>query len=97
MSQYNGDPLRWHEWFGQFVNVVDSARLSDDVKLTCLKPFVTGKAKNALAEFAYSDVMYKDALNILICKFGQPHTVVNAHLEKLIYFPPLQMHFSTAL
>ena len=34
LSEVNGDPLHWHEWFGQFVSAVDSARLSDDVKLT---------------------------------------------------------------
>ena len=64
LSQYNVDPLHWHEWFGQFVSAVDSARMSDDVKLTYLKTLVTGKAKNAIAEFAYSGVMYKDALNL---------------------------------
>ena len=56
LSQYNGDRLHWHEWFAQFVSAVDSARLSDDVKLTCLKTLLTGKNKNAIAEFAYSSV-----------------------------------------
>ena len=78
LSQYNDDHLHWHDWFGQFVSAVDSSRLSDDVKLTYLKTLVTGKAKNAVAEFGYSGVLYKDALNTLIRKFGQPQTVVNA-------------------
>ena len=43
----------WHEWFGQFKSAIDSAQLSDDVKLTYLKTLVTGKARVALAEFAY--------------------------------------------
>ena len=34
LSQYNGDPIKWHEWFGQFKRAIDSAQLSDDVKLT---------------------------------------------------------------
>ena len=90
LSQCNGDPLHWHEWFGRFVSAVDSAYLSDDVKLTHLKTLVTGKAKNALTEFASSGFMHKDALKTLIWKFGQPQTVNNAHLEKLSFFPTIE-------
>ena len=34
LAQYSGDPLQWHEWFGQFESAIDSAPLTDDVKLT---------------------------------------------------------------
>ena len=46
LSQNNGDPLQWLEWFGQFKSAIDSQSLSDDVKLTCLKTLATGKAEN---------------------------------------------------
>ena len=36
--------------------------------------------------------MYKDALATLQRKFGQPHAIVGAHLDKLNNFPPLKMH-----
>ena len=29
-----GDPLKWHEWYGQFKSAIDSAPLTDDVKHT---------------------------------------------------------------
>ena len=83
LSQYNGDPLQWHEWHGQFSSAIDSQTLSDDVKLTYLKTLVTGKAKAAIAEFAYCGSMYRDALKTLERKFGQPQAVVTAHLDKL--------------
>ena len=94
LSQYNGDPLQWHEWYGQFKSAIDSQSLTDDVKLTYLKTLVTGKAKTAIAEFAYCGAMYKDALKTLERKFGQPQAVVSAHLDKLNSFPPLKMHNS---
>ena len=94
LSQYKGDPLQWHERFGQFKSAIDTQSLTDDVKLTYLKTLVTGKAKTAIAEFAYCGVMYKDALKTLERKFGQPQAVVSAHLEKLSSFPPLKMHNS---
>ena len=41
--------------------------------------------------------MYKNALNTLNWKFGQPPTVVNAHLDKLNCFPPLKIHESNSI
>ena len=97
LSQYNGDPLQWHEWFGQFKSAIDAQSLSDDVKLTYFKTLVTGKAKTAIAEFAYCGLNYKDALKTLERKFGQPQAVVSAHLVKLSSFPPLKMHNSDSI
>ena len=36
--------------------------------------------------------MYKDALNTLIRKFGQPQTISNVYLDKLSCLQPLKMH-----
>ena len=94
LAEFNGDPLKWQEWYGQFKSAIDSKSLTDDVKLTYLKTLVTGKAKIAIAEFAYCGLMYKDALRTLEHKFGQSQAVVSAHLEKQSNFPPLKMHNS---
>ena len=94
LAEFNGDPLKWQEWYGQFKSAIDSQSLTDDVKLSYLKTLVTGKAKIAIAEFAYCGLMYKDALRTLERKFGQPQAVVSAHLDKLSNFPPLKMHNS---
>ena len=45
LSEYNGDPIHWHEWFGQFKSAIDLTPLKDVVKLTYLKTLITGKAK----------------------------------------------------
>ena len=94
LADFNGDPLKWHEWYGQFKSAIDSQSLTDEFQLTYLKTLVTGKAKIAVAEFAYCGLMYKDALRTMERKFGQPQAVVSAHLDKLSNFPPLKMHNS---
>ena len=94
LAQYNGDPLQWHEWYGHFKSATDSQSLTDDVKLTYLKTLVTGKAKIAIAVFAYCGLMYKDAIRTLERKFGQPQAVVCAHLDKLSNFQSLKIHNS---
>ena len=86
-------PLERREWIGQFRSAVDSqSTLSDEVKLTYLKTLVTGKPKLAIADFAYSGRMYRDALRVLERKYRQTQTVVSAHLEKLNDVPPVKMH-----
>ena len=97
LAQYNGDPIQWHEWSGQFKSAIDSAPLTDDVKLTYLKTLVTGKAKTAIAKFAYCGAMYRDALKTLERKFGQPQAVLTAYLDKLASFPPVKMHNSESI
>ena len=97
LAQYSGDPLQWHEWYGQFKSAIDSAPLTDDVKLTYLKTLVSGKAKTTIAEFAYSGTMYKEALKTLERKFGQLQTVVSAYLVKLANYPPVKMQNSDSI
>ena len=94
LTRFDGNPLNWHEWLRQFISTVDSAIISDDEKLTYLKTLVVGKSKSAIAEYSYSGMLYKDALATLQRKFGQPHAVVGAHLDKLSNFPPLKLHNS---
>ena len=64
LSKYDGDPLSWHEWSGQFKSAIDSANLTDDEKLTYLKTLVTGKAKLAIADVAYSGRFYRESENV---------------------------------
>ena len=97
LESYDGNPLQWHEWFGQFRSAVDSAPLSPDVKLTYLKTLVTGRAKLAIANFAYCGSMYPQALKTLERKFGQPQAVVGAHLDKLSNYPAVKMHSSESI
>ena len=94
LSNYNGDPLLWHEWIGQFRSAIDSQNLSDAAKLTYLKGLLTGKAKKSIEQFAYSGALYNDAMKVLERKFGQPHAIAGAHLDKLNNYPSVKMHNS---
>ncbi len=76
---------------------VDSAPWSNDVEFTYLKTLTTGRAKAAIAEFAYCEVKYNDALGISERKFGQPQAGVGAHVEKLTNHPPIKIPNSVAI
>ena len=59
---------------------------SNDVKLRYIKTLVTGKAKLAIEDFAYSGRMYRDDLRVIEQKIGQNQNVVSTHLEILKAF-----------
>ena len=44
---------------------------------------VAGKAKSEIAGFRYNGSLYNQVLKHLESRFGKPHTVVQAHLDKL--------------
>ena len=94
LSKYDGDPLSWHEWSGQFKSAIDSVNLTDDEKLTYLKTLVTGKAKLAIADVTYSERFYRDSLKTLERKFGQPLVVVGAYFDKLASYTAVNKHRS---
>ena len=97
LSTFDGNPLQWHEWYGQFKSAVDQAAITDEVKMTYLKTLVSGEAKIAIEGFAYSGALYRDALKALERKFGQPQAVVTAHLEKLSNYPAVKIHNSESI
>ena len=97
MSQLKGDPVQWHEWFGQFKSALDSTSLSEEVKFTYFETLVTGEANVAIPDFAYCGAMYKDALKTLEREFGQPQAVVTAYLDKLANIPPVKKHNSDSI
>ena len=66
---YNGDPLQWQEWYGQFKSAIASAPLTADVKLTYLETLVNGKAKATISEYAYCGAMYQGVLHAPEKKF----------------------------
>ena len=97
LSTFDGNPLQWHEWYGQFKSAVDQAAITDEVKVTYLKTLVSGKAKITIEGFAYSGALYRDPLKSLERKFGQPQAVATAHLEKLSHYPAVKIHNSESI
>ena len=58
---------------------------------------MTGKAKTAIAEFAYCGRLYKGALKTLQGRFGQPQAVVSPCLDNLSNIPSLEMYSSESV
>ena len=62
LSSFEGNPSQWPKNVAQIKKVSMSKSMSDDVKLTFFKNLVSGKLKNAFAEFAFNCAFYKDSV-----------------------------------
>ena len=97
LAKFKGNPLQWHEWYSHFKSAIDSHAFSDDIKLTYLKTLVVFKAKDAIAEIAYCEKVYRDALKTLDQKFRQPQAVVTAHIDQLANYLSNKIHSSNQI
>lgn len=80
MTTYNGDRLKWTEFWDSFETAIDkNGSLSEVEKLKYLNSKLTGEAKLAVSEILLSNENYKVAVEILKERFGDQQTVVNSH------------------
>ena len=97
LNTFSGDPLEWPEWSGMFKATIDSCEISDTEKMSHLKLYVKGKAKDTIHGMGYEGHMYKLAWSALQRKFGQPHTIVGTQLAKVQKTPSIRIHDHQAI
>ena len=88
LQKFNGDPSKWADWYSRFSFMIGDTQLSDGQKIAYLQGLVIGKAKTAIEGFACNGHLYKDAINELKQRFGNPNVIISNLLEKLINYRP---------
>jgi hypothetical protein len=89
LIKFDGNPLKYWQFIKLFTSVVDKDTVSDDEKLTRLHQFTEGKAREAITHCLYSvnsSLGYRNALERLKDRFGNPHTISQAWVEKILKF-----------
>ena len=71
--------------------------VSLDHRMRYLKLFTSGKAKATINGFGYLGVHFDQAFTSLQKRFGAPHIIVWAQIEKLSKHPQVKMHNSTSI
>ncbi|XP_075253237.1 uncharacterized protein LOC142345040 [Convolutriloba macropyga] len=97
LISFDGNPLYWPEWSSKFIATVDKRHIPDTEKMSHLKTLLTGKAKAVVSGIGYSGRFYEAAWEILVRKFGRPHVIIDAQLERLRRAAPVKMHDSVSL
>ena len=94
LDKFDGDPLEWPEWSGQFLATVDESGITDSNKMKFLKSLLNGKTKAAIGGMGFSGQMYQVAWQTLENDFGRPELVVIAQLRKFYAYPFIKPHDS---
>ena len=79
---FSGDPLNWSEWKRMFQSTCCKPSVSLDHCVRYLKLFTSGKAKATIDVFVYLGVHFDQAFASLQKRFGAPHNIVWAQIEK---------------
>lgn len=89
LPKFDGDPLKWADWSGMFLAMIDSAPMTNAEKLAHLQNSLVGRAKAVVEGFGYNGDLYKHAYEQLRERFGKRQFVVRAFIEKLQKLPTL--------
>ena len=91
LPSFNGDKLKWSEFWDTFEATVDqTSSLSDVEKLTYLNSKLTGEAKHTVSGIQLSNENYEVTKTLLKDRFGSTQPVVNSHITHLINMKPAQ-------
>ncbi|XP_013855698.1 uncharacterized protein LOC106511492, partial [Austrofundulus limnaeus] len=93
MIKFNGDPLQYWKFMRLFTTMVDKESVAAEEKLTRLHQYTEGKARDAISHCLYNpdpSAGFKAALERLKTRFGNPHAISQAWVEKVLNFKEIR-------
>ncbi|XP_038131095.1 uncharacterized protein LOC119776626 [Cyprinodon tularosa] len=93
MIKFDGDPLQYWKFMRLFTAMVDKESVSAEEKLTRLHQYTEGKARDAISHCLYNpnpSLGFKEALERLKSRFGNPHSISQAWVEKVLNFKEIR-------
>ena len=90
ITKYDGDPLRWLEFWEQFDIAVHSRELENIIKFSYLREYLTGKAAAVTRGIPIKSENYKVAIDRLTKEYGCDAKVRSAHIKAIRDIQPLQ-------
>lgn len=85
---FSGNPLKWQTFWDTYKTAIhNNASLSDVQKFTYLKAQLSGEAANSIEGLPLSESNYAQSIELLEERFGQPHKIINAHMQALLDLP----------
>ena len=83
ITKYDGDPLRWLEFWEQFDIAVHSRKLENVIKFSYLREYLSGKAAAVLKGIPIKSENYKIAIERLKKEYGSDAKVRSAHIKAI--------------
>ena len=79
MQRYNGSPLAWIRWIGEFKCLIYDTALGPEQKLTALSNYLTLEDRKLLTDVGGGSQSYKYALKTLKKVCGRRDLISRAH------------------
>lgn len=83
LAKFNGDVLKWYEFWDQFSSNVHERRIKDVDKLLYLRSVLEGEAKKTIEGLEITSANYIIAIDTLKERYGKPGAIVDAHYVAL--------------
>lgn len=83
LAKFNGDVLKWYQFWDQFSSNVDNRNINDVDKLLYLQSALEGDAKQAIEGLDTTNKNYSIAINTLKERYGKPAAIIDAHYVAL--------------
>ncbi|KAL7830355.1 hypothetical protein SRHO_G00314820 [Serrasalmus rhombeus] len=93
LIKFNGDPLQYWKFMRLFTTMVDKESVAAEEKLTRLHQYTEGKAQDAISHCLYNpnpSAGFQEAMGRLRTRFGNPHTISQAWVEKVLNFKEIR-------
>jgi len=85
LPTFNGDSLSWQGFYDQFnVSVHLNESLSNIDKFNYLKRYLRGEALTAVSGLSLCSENYKEAMDILIERYGNKQVLISAYMSSLL-------------
>ncbi|XP_065891235.1 mucin-17-like [Dysidea avara] len=86
---FSGDPLNWKTFWDSFNAAVHTnSALGCIQKFNYLKAQLQGDAARAIAGLPLTERNYQHSVDLLTERFGQPHKLINVHVQACRYAQP---------
>lgn len=93
LIKFDGDPLQYWKFMRLFTTMVDQEFIAAEEKLTRLHQYTEGKARDAISHCLYNPsplAGFKEAMECLQTRFGNPHTISQAWIDKVLNFATIK-------
>ena len=88
LPTFSGTPLTWNTFWDSFnVAVNSNPNLEGVQKCNYLQDQLSGDAASAIAGFPLTNNNYKQAVDLLKTRFGEPQKIINNNMQALLNLP----------
>ena len=89
LPTFDGEPTTWQTFWDTYQPSIHvNSRIPAVEKFTRLLMLLSGEARSCVAGFAITAANYQRAVELLTERFGQPHLIIQSHMNALINLSP---------